>query len=90
MVQTPFPCGSILHSPSCISQDIPAIEGEDAGTGSQWGPAAHEKGFPVIEEHFILVGRVGKWRRRGFSPACTPEHSKSSKPQQPLGRECFS
>lgn len=62
-VQTPSPFFSpIRHSPSCIPQDIPAVEGEDAGTGSQRSPAAREKGFPVSEEHFILVGG---WRRKG-------------------------
>lgn len=50
----------ISHSPACISQDISAIKGEDAGTSSQWGAAAREKGFPVSEEDFILVGMVLK------------------------------
>lgn len=70
-VQTPsphFPHHSVPHSPSHIPQDIPAVEGEDAGAGSQWGPAAREKGFPVTEEHFVLVGRGGK-RGRSALPA---------------------
>lgn len=85
-LQSPFPQRSLLHSPSRIPQHIPAIEGEDAGAGSQRGPSAREQGFPVIEQHFVLGGRVGNGAGGGLALPAPQEHPRSSKPQQPLGR----